>query len=215
MGDGTSGLFAALAKTRAEIAAAAHDSKNQHQRYDYTSSEAVIDRCSKTLAANGVSLVPVSSRLGEQDSIGSCILDSSWMLVHSSGETHEIRRDMPVCPGKGRPLDKAMCAALTVNLAYLLRDICGLKRPDASDDINGRDDSAYEHEPRSKEPSPESLENEIQSLLTQLKACESEPEYQALRNKGRYLYRKSNDEQRDAIMDAIEAADERLGKQGK
>ena len=151
------GFWAALALARLEIQGAAHDAKNEYHGYRYTSAEEVIDVCTKGLARHGISLIPISLTLGDQKGDGT-VFDSSWVLCH---EEHQvlIERQFVAIPGKGRPLDKAILGANTTLYAYILRDICGLKRPDSKDDVSGRDDTSYTPPPPRRQTAAPKVES--------------------------------------------------------
>lgn len=154
-------LYAALAKARAEVQPAAHDAKNDYHRYAYTSAEAVILACSPVLARNGLALVPVGfayaterrvvevpvkNREDQTRAIEECSIKvtTDWLLTHAEGGSLSLHREMATKTENGRPEDKALLVANTATLAYLLRDLCGLARPDADDDLNKRDDTGYQ-----------------------------------------------------------------------
>ena len=60
-----------------------------------------------------------------------------------------------VIPGKGRPLDKSLAAALTYVQGYALRGLLNIPRTDTADDVDQRDDTA--HKPRTAWTWPEDL----------------------------------------------------------
>jgi hypothetical protein len=149
----SNGLWTALAAARLEIQGAAHDAKNDFHGYKYTSAEEVIDVCTKGLAKHGVSLIPMDFAIGEPKG-DATLLKTQWMLCHEGGQV-PIEREFVAIPGKGRPLDKAILGANTTLYAYILRDICGLKRPESKDDVSGRDDTSYTPPPATRaKPAP-------------------------------------------------------------
>ena len=137
-------LQARLTAARLAIGEIAHDKRNDHHKYPYTSAEAIIGRASRVLASEGLTTLPVST-VYEQFGSGVKLLQT-WLLQADGCDPTELRREMYCEPGHGRPLDKQLCGASTVNLAYLFRDLLGIPPPDKlgkDDDITGRDDTNY------------------------------------------------------------------------
>lgn len=131
-------LFAALAVARDAVDTVDKDSVNKHFRYRYASSEAVIAEARDALAGSGLSFVPLRSKL---DTIGAGIsehgevirptttLVRTFLLAHACGASLELDAPpWPICPGDGRPLDKALAIAATTQLAYALRDLLLMRR---------------------------------------------------------------------------------------
>lgn len=140
---GIARLAAALGKAQAACKPVSHDAHNTHQNYAYTSSEAIIAEGKQALASAGLSLLPVRQSLNGWERHGEdrFELERHFLLLHSSGETLPLCVHWPVCPGKGRPLDKATAAAATLSLSYLLRDLLLMPRVDPADEVNARDDT--------------------------------------------------------------------------
>jgi hypothetical protein len=150
----TPNLAAALVKAQAQMEAVAKGSTNAFHRYKYASSEDIIDASRDVLTANGLSFTVESAKYtamtGEAvwNAVG--LLGMEFVLEHSSGEQRRMSADIPVCPEKGRPLDKALFAARTEGLGYGLRDLLLIPRKNA-EDISGRrerDDGPPEHIPQ-------------------------------------------------------------------
>ena len=68
----------------------------------------------------------------------------------------------PICPGNGRPLDKAVSAALTTGLSYWLRDLLLLPRIDGLE-VDTRDDQNWNPE----QERLELLADEIHQIATE------------------------------------------------
>ena len=140
-----------LAAARCEMPPLQHDSKNEHHKYPYTSSEKIIGNSSRLLARHGLSIIPIDSKL---DIIpDGCKLEQTWMLVCHGSPSVQIRREFYAEARKGNALDKSLSAAMTLNYSYMLRDLMGIERPKSShDEIAARDDTDYT--PRKHRPSP-------------------------------------------------------------
>lgn len=142
------GLCAALVAAQAAARAVAKDATNTFHRYKYASAEAIIAESREALAASGLALITVLRRFvaAAPDAPGGVIgrVELHYQLVHSSGETLAIESSTPVIPEKGRPADKAEAAAVTQDLAYLLRGLLLLPRDDDAAAIDGRDDRRFE-----------------------------------------------------------------------
>lgn len=136
-------LAAALAEAQKRCKPVEHDRRNEHHRYDYTSSEAIIEAARQALADTGLALLTNSPRLTTVGSGANTqfILTRNVGLLHTSGESCLFDPiEWPVIPGNGRPLDKAFAGAITSSLGYFLRDLLLMARVAEGDDIAGRDD---------------------------------------------------------------------------
>lgn len=161
--NGNKGDVAALLSSRPALAkslckavlacrSAEKDRRNEFHKYDYASSESILEEGRNALANAGVALIPVESSLvGWERSAGNerFELVRTFLLLDSSGECVPIRVTWPVVPDKGRPLDKATAAADTLSLAYLLRDLLQMPRVDPSDEVAARDDR--QHQPQQQQ----------------------------------------------------------------
>jgi hypothetical protein len=126
---------------------------NAQKAYKYASQEDMI-AASDVLAQAGLSLSPERSGLhnftlpayvdGEgqlQPEEGVIMLSSTYRLEHGSTGQHRLLEwECPVMPHKGMPLDKALAAARTYSLGYLLRDLLLLPRVEAGADVDQRPD---------------------------------------------------------------------------
>lgn len=130
-------IAAALCQAQGEIGGVQKGSRNDHQRFDYTSIEQMVVATRGPLRRAALAVIPTAHRI-EGDT-----LVTEWLLTHESGESLPLRYDMPIVEGKGRPMDKAASASASQALNYLLRDLLLLPRGDR-EDIDGRDDSAYD-----------------------------------------------------------------------
>ena len=155
----TAPIWAAIAAAQRDVEALARDGKNEHHRYRYTTSEAVIDEARRALSAHGLALFCLRADLHHEDVVETTTsehgevrdrstrihtLRALYLLTHESA-TQEIFSETPVIPEKGRPLDKALAAAKTYDLAYTLRSLLLIPRSDAlarEADVDQRDDRA-------------------------------------------------------------------------
>lgn len=130
----TPALDKALVAAQAAATPAEHDAENDFAGYAYTSAEQVIHLCSEWLNTAGLALAPLESslhQLGEN-----IIMKRAFVLAHESGEQRRLTQDWPVMPGKGRPLDKAVAAADTASLSYLLRTLLLMPRVEEGVDLD-------------------------------------------------------------------------------
>lgn len=127
----------ALCEAQAEVGGVEKGSRNEHQRFSYTSIESMIVATRGPLRKAGLAVLPTAHRIVDST------LVTEWLLLHTSGESLPMRYDMPIVEGKGRPMDKAASASASQALNYLLRDLLLLPRGER-EDIDGRDDSGHE-----------------------------------------------------------------------
>lgn len=150
-------LYEALVAAQEAAKAVAHDARNEHHRYDYTSAEAVIGECRAALNSSGLATLancweikPNAVRVGVNqygdpvNEIHDAVLVKFTTVHGATGETLAGEALCPIIPGKGRPYDKAMLGAITTATAYYLRGLLQLPRVAEHDDISGRDDSDYQ-----------------------------------------------------------------------
>lgn len=138
-------FHAALAAAQAAVSPLSKDGKNEHHKYRYTTSEAVIDEGRSALSANGLSLICQRAFVSHEDVVETLTTQDGevkdrparhYMLtacyrLFGHGEQVEISSETPIIPEKGRPLDKALAAAKTYDLAYTLRSLLLIPRSDA------------------------------------------------------------------------------------
>jgi len=146
-------ISAALAKAQAVARAVEKTKTNTHHGFRYASAEDVIAVAREALAEADLALLPVSTKFRRSggtldENAGACgFLDISYRLIHgASGHVHEMTTEEAVCPqpakerGWVRPLDKAIFAARTEALGYMLRELLLIPRQDAPD-VSGRGDA--------------------------------------------------------------------------
>ena len=139
-------IYAALGQATATASAVGKRSKNEHHRYQYASSEHVIEEARDALHTNGLAfycweatvtaLCEIETESVDPDGVLRKQRTTQWQvrcvyrLTHSSGEHLDIESSTPIMPEKGRPLDKALATAKTYDLAYTLRSLLLLPRLD-------------------------------------------------------------------------------------
>jgi hypothetical protein len=138
------GLARSLAAAQAELRGVAHDAKNAHHRYTYTSAEALIAAVTDVCGRHGLAFVCTSQATdaegggGDRHARASC----TYALIHETDQRLAgIVAELPIVPGKGRPIDKATLAAYTECHAYALRGLFNIPRAEPLS-IAGRDDTA-------------------------------------------------------------------------
>lgn len=155
-------LFAALARAQALAKSVEKDAVNKFHKYGYTSAEGMIAEAKQSLSACDLAVVPVSlvvrdptvderpvrdergEAKGDANKGARCVLTAEWLVVHKEGGSLSIACEWPVIPENGRPLDKALAAARTASLNYLLRDLLQLPRVEEGTDLD--DDSRDRHQ---------------------------------------------------------------------
>ncbi len=157
-------LADALARAAGRVVSEAHDARNQHHGYRYTSAEAVIAGARRALAAEGVT-AHVTSWVVSWGWGGDVAPEArEWaagigrlvLTVARGGESIELTREWPVMVGKGRPADKGAAGAETQALAYALRGLLLIDRPEEDDTaVDRRDDRSYEPPRRAEAERPQ------------------------------------------------------------
>tara|TARA_R100000664_G_scaffold11711_1_gene18952 strand:+ start:19527 stop:20321 length:795 start_codon:yes stop_codon:yes gene_type:complete len=144
-------LLAALLEAQKSITSIGRTSRNDHQHYDYTSSEDMVTMGRAALNQNNLVLFAKSSTWIESDA-GQSLMKQEFELAHAtSGETMKLESEVPVCPGKGRPEDKSSFSSRTTGLSYLYRDLLQIPRVD-EDEVDKRDDRSYEPKKTASKP---------------------------------------------------------------
>ena len=191
VGDGTE-LFAAIAAAQASIQESAKkDGRNAHQGYDYTTADEMIALCRSALLKAGLSVFRADWTYTPNSEEGPGCVTSRIVIVHPSSKSLRVHTlTWPAIPGAGRPLDKAVAAALTTSLSYWLRDLLLVPRGDGLS-MDSRDDSKYQPEkprPRPKivvdhlppPPSPVSAAQPPPPIEPEDKSPEAVSDYQRL-----------------------------------
>lgn len=148
-------LAAALARCQAAGKPVPADATNQQFGYKYPSSESVIQAGKDALAVGKLSLLPIQQVIVPLDA--GCpgpALRCTFLLLHEDGENVACVREVPICIDKRKGGDKAVSAASTLCLSYLLRDLLLLPRPGAVDDQSSEVQRDEPQEARSGQAAP-------------------------------------------------------------
>lgn len=172
-------LFAALAKAQAAARAVEKDATNKFHRYNYTSAEGMIAEAKAAMAQFGLAIIPTCANLrephaselptkedGDLGKGARCVLEAAWLVVHEEGGSQMIECAWPVIPEKGRPLDKALAAARTASLNYLLRDLLQLPRVEEGTDLDhdSRDAHRASQQQRQQPAPPPAPSNDAKAI---------------------------------------------------
>ena len=131
-------LAAALVAAQRAISNVPHDKTNTFHRYSYTSSEAIFREAREALLGAGLAAVMTGWSIESEEAVR-----VSFRLIHESGASTDYEVVAPALVDKGRPFDKAVSAALTLAESYWLRGLLLIPRVADSEDVAGRDDTAY------------------------------------------------------------------------
>jgi hypothetical protein len=211
-------LYAALAQAQATASAVGKSSRNEHHRYAYASSEAIIGEAREALSACGLALLCVDASLTllcdveTSDGDGVVRRSSQWqatchyLLVHSGGDSLAIVSSTPVLPEKGRPLDKALATAKTYDLAYTLRSLLLLPR------VDPRELAEEPVDQRRDDRAPAVTTSEADRLIAAFASCESTEDLLRLTDQASVFFRTlaASHPDRQRGRDAIKAAQGRL-----
>jgi len=138
----TENLDTALLKAQASVIGVSKDAKNTFHKYEYTSCESMFREARGLLNSAGLTARRAGWRLRFKH--GVCSIRCRMILTHGgSGQIRESTFDFPVIPDKGRPLDKAVSAALSTSLSYWLRDLLCMDRGLEPETVDNRDDRNF------------------------------------------------------------------------
>lgn len=122
------------------------DARNKHYGYEYASAESMIQEGRQSLgdadlalSQGRVKIRPLDKPLKTGNEEARVVLEIEYVLRHKDGEEERWERDWPCVESNGRPIDKAMGAALTSSLKYMIRDLLQLPRDDEQADMDKRD----------------------------------------------------------------------------
>lgn len=187
-------IATAIAKAQGAMRRVAHDNRNSHHGYRYTSAEAVIEASIGPMSQAGLALVqcgwePLAPAVDvwhdvndkgeptEAKVSGPARLRIRYVLVSESGHSWEMPAvTMPVLPEKGRPIDKAEATALTYSLGYTLRGLLKIPRTDDGDDLDQRDDATAKRGPVQRPAQNGTAKAKAPATL---KLCETRAEFTA------------------------------------
>lgn len=170
-------LARGLLQAQSAVRSALKRDRNEHHGYSYASAEDVIIVARDALSAGGLAWIVRAARFvlwpatpgasdqgklgGVWGAVGVLVLQVG-VIAAGTGDSLEIETEIPVVPQQGRPLDKALFAAHTEGLSYLLRDLLLIPR-EQSPDVSGRADTAERARPR-PEPQRRSVEETIAEI---------------------------------------------------
>lgn len=128
-------LFAAMVKAQSEVTTVGKDGENKHGGYNYATAEAMIREGRRRLTNNGMGLM-VSCYQADPSrpsgDIGKRFLYSEvvmiWKIIHCEGSLIEGWSELPAISSGATPPDKAVKAAATYLLGYVLRDLLMIDR---------------------------------------------------------------------------------------
>jgi hypothetical protein len=147
----TATLAAGLVRAQREAHAVAKGGRNKFHGYNYASAEDVIRAARDALSEGDLAILAMSHEIatmipGGPEVEPTLSVRIRYALIHAAGESREITSETPIMPEKGRPWDKALAAAKTYDLSYMLRSLLLLPRgeDEASADVDNRDDRGWD-----------------------------------------------------------------------
>lgn len=147
----TATLAAGLVRAQREAHAVAKGGRNKFHGYNYASAEDVIRAARDALSEGDLAILAQSHEIvtmipGTAEVEPTLSVRIRYALIHAAGEAREITSETPIIPEKGRPWDKALAAAKTYDLSYMLRSLLLLPRgeDEASADVDSRDDRGWD-----------------------------------------------------------------------
>ncbi len=124
------------------------DGWNDHHKYKYPTQAAIAAKAREAMEAGGLflnrlnsELIPTPEYLMRAGSQTPCFVRVTYRLAHRSGKAlPPIIVEAPVVPDRGRPLDKALAAALTLCHKATLAGLFNMGWSDPSEDVDQRRD---------------------------------------------------------------------------
>ena len=109
--------------------------RNKFHGYAYATAEDMIGACRHALHQHELFAERVGCSIVAIGAVW--VLRSQMRVSHApSGESRDGVFDYPICPEKGRPLDKATSASMSTSLSYWLRDLLQVPRCDDEVDFD-------------------------------------------------------------------------------
>lgn len=133
----TPDLYAALAAAQADVTSVGKDGTNTQRGYRYATTEAMIRGARQHLAAHGLAFfstwtqavpAPPQGDIGKQHVAATVSIH--WVVGHASGGQISGVATMDAIGSPARPPDKAVAAAVTYALGFVLRGLLLLDRAD-------------------------------------------------------------------------------------
>lgn len=192
-------------------------SENKFHGYKYAGAEDVITSSRSVLHDQGLIVMRDSAQLDVREGGKSAVLLSTFIVASKCGQAMVHDQSFPVVPGNGRPMDKAVAAAMTTSMSYFLRDLLMIPRVDG-EEVDTRDDTAYKHaisgslDPETERKTQELIESQkVKKKATRRKS--SSGGSTEVQNK--ILTKKLSNEIRDnASSDQLEKMNANLGSRG-
>lgn len=150
-------IAAALVKAQRAVRPVEKAGRNEHHRYDYAKAEDIIAHARECLTGAGLCASRIGFRYVSAASEADVdVVSVMYLVSHDDGSAVTLGPcESPALAEKGRPEDKASSAALTLNLSYFLIGLLQLERGEGKNDVDARDDSAYEpRRMRGRGPAP-------------------------------------------------------------
>ncbi len=201
-------------------------SENKFHGYKYAGAEDVITSSRNALHEQGLILIRDSAQLDVREGGKSAVLLSTYILASKDGDAMVHDQSFPVCPGNGRPMDKAVASAMTTSMSYFLRDLLMIPRVDG-EEVDLRDDTSYKHglshldpdtERKTKEfiaatwEEPEAEDNSVKKKATRKKTTRKSNTTEV---QDKILIKKLSNEIRDnASSDQLDKMNGNLGSRG-
>ena len=146
------GLDHALLDAQLMIHSIGKDGANKFHGYDYTSAEHMLAETRPVLLDCGI-VVRAGKKWQYERPNGGLQACMEVIVSHpDSGEKIEETVELPACPGKGRPEDKAVLASETTLLNYYLRGLLLIPRVDV--EVCSRDDTGVQAPKPTPKPAP-------------------------------------------------------------
>ncbi len=163
-------IYEKLLEAQKALQGVGKGSNNSFHNYNYTSAEEMLTACREALHTAGLTCFRKGWKIvsDEHDptlKMIECEMRISEATSAAGGSAEGILDSQfhyPICPGNGRPLDKAVSAALTTGLSYWLRDLLLLPRIDGLE-VDTRDDQNWNPE----QERLELLADEIHQIATE------------------------------------------------
>ena len=132
------------------------DSVNSFHKYKYASAEDVLYTARVALLEAGLSVLRVGWRyIPAETELGTDYVSATYMVVDVDGNSFTFpNAETPAEPEKGRPADKAVAGALTVNQSYFLLGLLEIVRSDENE-VDKRNDTAYVPKRQQPRPAPQ------------------------------------------------------------
>jgi|TARA_R110000824_G_scaffold190006_2_gene371392 hypothetical protein len=129
----------ALHQAQMQVKSIGKDSRNDFNKFNYTSAEHMIAETRAVLHDCGLVVEPTETM---HSMVGSQLMVGRGFRVTeiTTGDSHEYVVEIPVCERKGTPYDKASLGSQTTALNYFLRDL--LLIPRVEEEVCAKNDTA-------------------------------------------------------------------------